>query len=73
MPHSWMGLVELALVFGLVLAFAVWELVKLRRDQRAAEAASALAREREARTPAAPTPSNGAPPGAPPGEPQDPR
>lgn len=26
-------LVEMALVFGLVMAFAVWELVKLNREQ----------------------------------------
>ncbi|MFP4519876.1 MAG: hypothetical protein ACLFQ5_10505 [Oceanicaulis sp.] len=28
-------LVEMGLVFGLALAFAVWELVKLRREQKA--------------------------------------
>ncbi|MEQ8405966.1 MAG: hypothetical protein RKE49_12780 [Oceanicaulis sp.] len=31
-------LVEMGLVFGLVLAFAVWELVKLKREQRKDEA-----------------------------------
>lgn len=35
-------LVEMGLVFGLVLAFAVWELVKLNREKKKdAEAASA--------------------------------
>ncbi|MGJ3230820.1 MAG: hypothetical protein ACFE0P_03405 [Oceanicaulis sp.] len=35
-------LVEMGLVFGLVIAFAVWELVKLRREQKAdAEKAAA--------------------------------
>ncbi len=38
MPDAWMGLVELALVFGLVLVWAVRELVLLKRDKRAAEA-----------------------------------
>lgn len=34
MNNDLVFLVEMGLVFGLVLAFAVWELVKLRRDQR---------------------------------------
>jgi predicted negative regulator of RcsB-dependent stress response len=33
-----MGVVELVLVFGMVLGWAVWELVKLRREQRRADA-----------------------------------
>jgi len=28
------ALIEMTLVFGAVLAFAVWELVKLRRDRK---------------------------------------
>ncbi len=38
MRNPWMGLLELSLVFGLVLAWAVRELVKLKRDNRAADA-----------------------------------
>ena len=33
MNNDLIFLVEMGLVFGLVLAFAVWELVKLKRDQ----------------------------------------
>jgi cbb3-type cytochrome oxidase subunit 3 len=29
------GLIEMLLVFGGVLAFAIWEVVKLRREKRA--------------------------------------
>jgi hypothetical protein len=31
--NNYIFLVEMALVFGLVLGFAVWELVKLHRDE----------------------------------------
>ncbi len=37
MPNRWAGLLELAIVFGLVLAWAVRELVALRRANRAAD------------------------------------
>ncbi len=32
--NNYIFLVEMALVFGLVLGFAVWELVKLHRDEK---------------------------------------
>ena len=31
--NNYIFIVEMALVFGLVLGFAVWELVKLHRDE----------------------------------------
>jgi len=33
MGNSWIFLVEAGLVFGLILGFAVWELIKLHRDE----------------------------------------
>lgn len=30
---DYLGLIEMLLVFGIVLAWAVWELVKLKRDR----------------------------------------
>lgn len=39
------GLIEMLLVFGVVLAFAIWEFVSVRRSMRADEAA----RRKEAR------------------------
>lgn len=35
MNNNLVFLVEMVLIFGLVLAFAVWELVKLRNEQKA--------------------------------------
>lgn len=32
-----MGVLELVLVFGLVIAWAIWELIKLRRDKAGAD------------------------------------
>ncbi|MGY6627265.1 MAG: hypothetical protein ACXIVL_02010 [Oceanicaulis sp.] len=32
--NNYIFIVEMALVFGLVLGFAVWELVKLHRDEK---------------------------------------
>jgi len=32
--NNYVFIVEMALVFGLVLGFAVWELVKLHRDEK---------------------------------------
>lgn len=32
--NDFIFIIEMALVFGLVLAFAVWELVKLHRDEK---------------------------------------
>lgn len=34
MSSRWFGIVELSLFLGLPLAWAVWELVKLRRERR---------------------------------------
>jgi len=31
--NNWVFLIEAILVFGAILGFAVWELIKLRRDQ----------------------------------------
>ena len=44
MPEDYFGLIEVGLVFGLAIAFYVWQ----RRDLKKAERE---AREREARTP----------------------
>ena len=37
MSAGTLGLLELALVFGGLLAFCVWELISLRRDARRSE------------------------------------
>ena len=50
MADRWMGVLELALVFGLIIALAVWELVKLRQDNQAARERDALDRKRLADT-----------------------
>lgn len=34
MSDHWFGVIELSLFLGLPLAWGVWELVKLRREQR---------------------------------------
>lgn len=34
MSDGWFGLLELSFFLGLPLAWAVWELMKLRREQR---------------------------------------
>jgi hypothetical protein len=41
----WAGLIEVALVFGAVLAFGAWQLVQLRRLRRAREAREAAGRD----------------------------
>ena len=35
--NDWIFLIEMTLIFGGVLAFAVWELVKLHRDDDSGE------------------------------------
>lgn len=45
MSSHWFGLIELSMFLGLPLVWGVWELVKLRREQRRDRA-----REREGTT-----------------------
>jgi hypothetical protein len=50
MEDRWVGLIEIAFSFGLVLAFGVWQLLslrRLRREREAKEAAEDAARNRQ--------------------------
>lgn len=46
MSDGWFGLVELSMFFGLPVAWGVWELVRLRREQRRDRERERAAQER---------------------------
>lgn len=60
MSDSWFGIIELVFVFGLAVAFYIWQMTTLKRDVKAREEREA--REAEAREQsAAPPPPPGHP------------